>query len=241
MHAKMPENMLDIHQHIVYGMDDGAQTKEDSLQMLRQAQKDGITSIVGTSHAIPAMKPFRRERYDRHLNELNELCLTQNIPVTVYEGCEIFFGDGAIRQLDAGVLPTLAGTRMVLVEFDPLTRAEGILQALRQLGNAGYLPVVAHVERYHALVRQPDALLEAAEQFPIRIQVNCDTFLHCRSFSVRRFCNRLLHYDAVDFLATDAHDVDGRRANMTEAYQIIAKRFSEEKARELTCGQRWEK
>ena len=135
---------VDIHQHVVYGVDDGPRSAEESLEMLRLAQRDGVTHIIATSHAYPAMEPFPAERYLRHLGVLRQACRDEGIAVSISAGCEIFYSDVAIRQLQERRIPTLADTSCVLVEFDPLTPWEGILDAVRKLSNRGYRTVVAH-------------------------------------------------------------------------------------------------
>lgn len=232
--------MIDIHQHIVYGMDDGAQTMAESLQMLQKAQADGIGYIIGTSHAIPSMAEFPLERYYRHIDMLNQACQEQGIPVVVYEGCEIFYGDSVLRKLEAQRLPTLARSAYVLIEFDPTLSGESIIAALRQIANGGYVPIVAHVERYEALVKKPDLILEASEQFPLRIQMNCATVSGRMPRPIRKFRDRLLDEDRVDYLATDAHNVSSRAANMTVAYEVIGKKYGQDRADALVGGRQME-
>lgn len=222
--------MIDIHQHIVYGMDDGAQTMMESLQMLQKAEADGIGYIIGTSHAIPSMSEFHLDRYYRHVDALNEACLNQGIQVVVYEGCEIFYSDSALRKLDAQCLPTLARSAYVLIEFDPTLRGDSIISALRQIANGGYIPIVAHVERYEAIVKKPELILEAREQFPMRIQMNCSTVVGRLPRPIRKFRDRLLEVDGVDYLATDAHNVSSRVVNMTAAYEVICKKYGQDRA-----------
>ena len=97
---------VDIHQHVVYGVDDGPRSAEESLEMLRLAQRDGVTHIIATSHAYPAMEPFPAERYLRHLGVLRQACRDEGIAVSISAGCEIFYSDVAIRQLQERRNPT---------------------------------------------------------------------------------------------------------------------------------------
>ena len=225
---------IDLHEHLIYGVDDGARTLEDSLRMLQAAQEDGIGWIVGTSHAYPSLQPFPLERYTRHLAAVNQLSRERQLGVSVYEGCEIFYSPIALRQLEAGALPTLAGSRFTLIEFDPTLSTDGLIDALRQVANAGFVPVIAHVERYDALFRDIDALLDARQQFPLRIQMNCDTIAQKCPRPVRKFRDALLREDAVDYVASDAHDTKRRPTRMLDAYRALEKQYGVQRARRLT-------
>lgn len=225
---------IDIHQHIAYGIDDGAKTLEDSLAMARSAQADGISYIIATAHAVPSFHRFPLEQYYRHVDELNNAFGKYGIGVSVYEGCEIFFCEGMLRQLDAGWLPTLARSRYVLIEFDPTYHSEHIIDGLRQVSNAGYIPIIAHVERYESLLKRTDELLLARSKFQMRIQMNCSTLIERIPRPIRRFRDRMLDEDAIDYLATDAHNVGTRSAHMSQAYEWVAKKYGVERAISLT-------
>lgn len=225
---------LDIHHHIVYGVDDGPQTVEASMGMLRMALEDGISHIVATSHAMPAFRPFPLERYRRHLERLNLLCGEQGLDIVLYEGCEIFYSPTAVRQLDEGLLPTLAGSRYVLVEFDPTDTARRIADGARQMANAGYIPVIAHVERYQDLVKHSDWLAQMRAQLPIRIQMNASTVVGRPPRAVRKFRDRLLDGEWVDYVATDAHNTSSRQADMRGAFEELKRRYGAPRAALLT-------
>lgn len=228
--------LIDIHQHVIYGVDDGPRTMEASLEMLRQAQQQGITHVIATSHAYPAMEPFPARRYLRRLGKLRQACREQRIPVTLHQGCEIFYSDVAVRQLEEGQLPTLGGTTHVLVEFDPTSKWETISGALTQLTNRGFRVVVAHCERYPALYSRRKALAQMSEELPIFFQLNAGSLLDRLPFRVRRFCDGMLDDGLISFVASDGHNGSSRPIRLKQAYELLSQRYSEPVAWDLLSG-----
>lgn len=224
---------VDIHQHVVYGVDDGPRSAEESLEMLRLAQRDGVTHIIATSHAYPAMEPFPAERYLRRLGVLRQACRDEGIAVSISAGCEIFYSDVAIRQLQERRIPTLADTSCVLVEFDPLTPWEGILDAVRKLSNRGYRTVVAHCERYQALYGRLEEIRRLRSEFPVAFQINANTIIGRLPRKVRKFRDGMLDGGLTDFIASDAHNCTSRPIRLAQAFAEIEKRFGASLARAL--------
>ena len=228
--------MIDLHQHVIYGVDDGPRTVEASIRMLEMARDEGVRAIFATSHATPSLEPFPAETYVRRIRRLNQMSYERGLGVTLYPGCEVFWSDVALRKLCEGRLPTLGGTRFALIEFDPTDSLPRITDALRQAANAGLIPVLAHCERYPALLKRPEALLQLRRQLRMRLQLNTATVTGRCPRPMRRLRDALLKADLLDYLATDAHDVGARAPRMREARAWIAARYGEERAERLTAG-----
>lgn len=224
---------IDIHHHIVYGVDDGPRDMEESLAMLMRAKQEGVSHIIATSHAYPAMYPFPRESYLRHIGALRQACRERALGITLFTGCEIFYSDAAIHQLEERVIPTLAGTRHVLVEFDPLTSWEGIFGAVRKLANRGFRTVIAHCERYEALYGRLDGIRELKREFPVYFQINANTVTARLPRKVRRFRDGMFAGGLADFVASDAHNCTSRPVRLTEAFGELSRRYGEDCARAL--------
>lgn len=216
---------IDIHHHIVYGVDDGPSTFEESIDMMHAAVNDGIRVAIATSHALPSFQSFPKERYYRHLRRQNDYCIQNNLPLRLYDGCEVFFSAIAVRQLEERRLPTLANSRFVLIEFDPTTKAEQIVDALRQISNLGLIPIVAHVERYRAIQCEPCMLLPYRSQFPFRLQMNCDTVTAKHPRGLCRLKEKLLSAGLVDYIGSDAHNASSRCTGIQSAYLALTKEY----------------
>ncbi len=216
--------VVDIHHHLVWGMDaDGPQTPEDSINMLRAAAADGITCVIATPHVMPGIAPFDGERFRQRLAALQSWCRDQGQGLRLYPGAEIFYTPMTVQYLNEGRVPTMNGTAYVLVEFDPGERYEQIRKACAELTAHGYIPILAHTERYTALVRHPKAALALREELGLAFQVNCGTIINPKGFWQQRFIKSLLKEGALDHIATDSHNITTRPVRMKEAITALAR------------------
>ena len=216
--------LCDIHHHIVWGIDqDGPKTMEDSKAMALAAVRDGITHIVTTPHVMPGIAPFDGERFRQRLAALQSWCRDQGQGLRLYPGAEIFYTPMTVQYLNEGRVPTMNGTAYVLVEFDPGERYEQIRKACGELTAHGYIPILAHTERYTALVRHPKAALALREEFGLAYQVNCSTIIAPKGFFQQRFIKTLLKEGALDHIATDSHNITTRPVRMKEAIAALAR------------------
>ena len=222
------ERVTDIHQHLVYGMDDGAQSREDMFAMLRRAADEGIGRIVATPHAVPGVEPFNREDYYRRLDEADDYCRQNGLDIELEEGAEILYTDQTCRFLQEGLVPTLAQSDFVLVEFSPDVPFERLYGAL--------LPVVAHVERYRCLTMRPANALRVKDSLQVYFQVNCASVLDGCGFWANRFLRKMFEHGMIDAVATDAHNVSSRPARMKAARAALARQYGEDYACRLTDG-----
>ncbi|MBP3411354.1 MAG: hypothetical protein J6M10_10215, partial [Clostridia bacterium] len=116
--------------------------------MLEKAAEDNIGRIVATPHVTPGVKRFDRDQFDRALRDARRYCDENGLDIELYEGCEILYTSQTASFLLDGRIPTMADTDYVLVEFSPDVRFERFKEAMDSLLGYGYLPIVAHVERY---------------------------------------------------------------------------------------------
>ena len=217
----------DLHCHIVYGVDDGAQTFEDAQVMLRKAAEQNVTSVICTSHALPGREIFPLETYRRHLEQEQEWCRQEGLDLQLFEGCEILWDESAPRLLKDGAIPSLCGGHYALVEFFPSSPWEDIRHAALALSIAGYYPVIAHVERY-ACLRKGHRIQELSYEYGAILQMNAHTVLTSAKVGLfgDRWPAKVLADGLIDIVASDAHDVEERPCRLGEAYRFIADRYS---------------
>ena len=226
----------DIHHHILYGMDDGAQNPKEMHAMLKKAYEDGIGRIVATPHVTPGVRRFNREQYRQSLEEARAYCKTCGLDIELYEGAEILYTGQTCEFLAAGRVPTMAGTDHVLVEFSPDVRFDRFCEALDALQGHGFLPIIAHVERYQCLSSHPSRAEKIKEEMEVCFQVNCSSIIGKKDAATRRFVEKLLDWDMIDAIATDAHSSGARCVHMKEAWRLLKKEFGASYANELTDG-----
>lgn len=226
--------MTDIHQHLLWGIDDGAQTAEMMHSMLLEAKRQGICTIAATSHAQPGMYPFDMELYRQRLSEARAFCEAQKLNVRVIPGAEIAWTWQTVSALRRGTVPTLGDTDYVLVELWRDVSWQTAMDAVSQLTRAGYCPVLAHVERYLAFLLSPKKAMQLSHESGALLQVNADSLLHPQGFLERRFLKTLLREGAIDVVASDAHNDQSRPINMKDAYEWLMTHTDEAYARHLT-------
>lgn len=225
----------DIHSHVIWGVDDGVSSFEKAQQLLRECAADGIDRIVTTPHVTPGHSEFPEERYLRHLEDTRAWLRDNDIPITLHTGAEILYTSYTERFLSERRLRTLADSGYMLVEFMPTDKYDRLRRAAAEIGNAGFTPVFAHVERYECL-KKTDQIRELIDDFNVLIQVNAHTVTEKPSFFRRKFIYGLFEEDLVDFVGTDTHDMSSRHPNMKEAYARLSEWLGSEKADALTGG-----
>ena len=156
----------DYHAHFVYGVDDGAQTREEMYAMLDAAAADGVRHLFATSHSTPGMERFPQEVYDRHLALARAYCTQKGYDLKLEHGSELLYTPAAGYAAAQHQLLTLGDTDWVLLEFVPNITAKEMEAALREITGAGYRILVAHIERYPCLA-QHGLLARLHEQYAL--------------------------------------------------------------------------
>ena len=219
----MPE-MADLHNHALFGVDDGAQSMALCEQMLAAAYRAGVRTLCLTPHYNPS-------RYDRPVDELrrryDKICAfaAKHLPgMRLYLGNEVFGYPGCVQALETGKCLPLGVGRAVLVEFAPGVIYREMRNCFLSLFAAGYIPVLAHAERYACLVREPDRIKELVDM-RVGIQVNATSLVRRLRFSTYRFVHILLRKGLVDVVASDTHGQDGCIFALQEAYRKVEKKY----------------
>lgn len=228
----------DIHHHLLYGIDDGPRAKVDMYDMLDAAGKQRITDIIVTPHATPGVHRFDTKQFKRALTIARTYIDVAGLDIHLHPGCEILYTQQTTRLLKDGVIPTLDDSRYVLVEFSPDDSYNHIYKALEDILSNGYLPILAHVERYACLTRSAAKAIQMKEEFGLDVyyQVNSATIVEDKGFKIRRFISEMLEEQMIDAVATDAHNVTSRPVRLREAYQILEERYGKSYATQLTNG-----
>ena len=228
-----PHGFADIHQHVLWGLDDGPATRKQMHALLRQNVENGVRLVCATTHVAPGLRRFDAELYRERLKEANAYCRKRDWPLRILSGCEMYYSPAAVDALLEGRIPTLGGSLYVLIEFSEDVSAARIGKAANSLYRAGYRPILAHAERYRCLVRSPARAMAVRDEFGLLLQINCETVLRPRGFFRRRFVRTLLREQAVDVLASDAHDASRRPVQMRNAYRKIAREYDARYAKRL--------
>lgn len=219
MHA-----LTDIHQHLLWGFDDGPKTPEVMHAMLREAHDQAIRRIIATSHAYPGYHPFGMALYQERLSEAQDYCRERDWEISIMPGAEIAWTYNTVEALRRKQVPTLNQTDYVLIELWKNISWAEVKSAVQQLLRAGYLPILAHVERYRCFVWNPDKAIQLKEELPVCYQLDADPLIGDTGPILRRFISRMLNERAIDAVASDAHNCTSRPQRLAQAYQALSQR-----------------
>ena len=213
--------MLDIHSHFLPKMDDGSKSTEMSMQMLQASRRQGVTTIVSTSHFYgDSESPERFLNRRRHAAEKLLPLLGPDDPQIMF-GAEVLYYHG-ISNSDSMRQLAIQGTDLILIEMPFVAWSDRIFDELVALQYNYRLQIIlAHVERYHAIQKR-DIYQRMFEQ-PFYFQCNAEAF---GSFRSRRLAFSMMDKGLLHFLGTDCHNIDSRPPNMEEAQKTIEKKLS---------------
>ena len=223
---------VDIHCHILPGVDDGSQTPEETKAMLQKEWDEGIQIMVATPH-------YHKQRGKNDIELIKkQLLLTRKLAKEVHPkmqiclGMEIYYGEDVTELLKEGRVVSIRKSRYILVEFSPGDEFQYILNAVRKLQMSGHTVIIAHIERYNCL-RKDISNVEYLREMGAYLQVNTGSITGSYGRSVKKFLREVLKAHLVQLVGTDAHGSERRTPKMQEAYKEVVKRCGEEYADQI--------
>jgi len=209
------EKMIDIHNHLIPKFDDGPASLEESLEMLKHAQEQGITDVFATSHFNEYIPPEMEHDYFFKLQDLREEALAQKIHIKKSR---------VTTLCDQGLY--------VLIEFPMFQTPEGIEEVLFRLSMENYIPIVAHPARYQMVLEKEERATQFV-QFGGLLQLNAGSILGHFGRESQKVALKLLRNGIPHFIASDAHSPDGRNFLLRETYDFLKGKLPESYLRDL--------
>lgn len=233
----MRQEFIDVHCHILPGLDDGSPDWNVTEEMLRMELDQGACGLIVTPHFWKGRWTAPPERVRELASQLEEKGRAVRPDFFVAIGNEIkYYGATAAEDLAEGRCLSLGGTRYVLLEFSYECSFSDVDMAVNRMKTKGFRPVLAHVERYKCLHRQYDRLDQLIQRGAY-IQVNADSLddgsFGSRLFGDAAFIKKLLQYDMIHLVGTDAHNDRSRAPQMDRCYAWLTKKCGEKEARRL--------
>lgn len=230
---RVMEKMIDIHNHLIPKFDDGPASLEESLEMLKHAQEQGITDVFATSHFNEYIPPEMEHDYFFKLQDLREEALAQKIHINIYSGSEIFFHHFVDQTIKKSRVTTLCDQGLyVLIEFPMFQTPEGIEEVLFRLSMENYIPIVAHPARYQMVLEKEERATQFV-QFGGLLQLNAGSILGHFGRESQKVALKLLRNGIPHFIASDAHSPDGRNFLLRETYDFLKGKLPESYLRDL--------
>lgn len=208
--------VVDMHCHILPGVDDGPATMKESLETLEEAQRQGIGAMIATPHYHPGRYAVTAQAAQAAFERLRRAAADAGIMVRLYLGQECYYYSGLLEQLENGSILTMNSTNFVLVEFDPDAQYTTIKRAIHELTQSGYRPIIAHYERYRCLYEKKDRLDELRSRGAM-LQLNFDRLLEKDRFLKANPWRKLLKEGYVDFLGSDTHGMKFRPLHVAQS------------------------
>ncbi len=225
--------MIDIHNHIIPKFDDGPKSFDESLDLLRMAQEQGISTVFATSHFNEYIPKELENEYFEKLEQLKEKAYAQNIRIDIHSGSEIFYHHYVQDTVKNSRVTTLGGWgQYVLIEFPMFQMPEGVEEVLFRLSAENFIPVVAHPERYSAVVERWERTVNFIK-YGALLQVNGGSILGIFGKEIQKVSMTLLEQNLVHFIASDAHSPNGRKFVMGEVREFLKDKIPSAYLKEL--------
>lgn len=224
--------LMDIHTHILPGVDDGAVDIDEALRMIALADKEGISVIILTPHYGQRNPGYDPDEAVKKATALRKVINKSYPHMKLYMGNELYYSPGIIEDLKTGRAKTIGGTDYALVEFSVDVEYEKIITAVRNFTSQGYHPLLAHVERYRCLYKDIERVHELIEMGAY-IQVNARGFLSGRFDKRGAWCKHMLQEGVIHFIASDCHDTLRRTPVMKSAVEEMIRQVGEAEVKRI--------
>lgn len=217
--------MIDIHCHILPGIDDGAKDINDSIEMAKQAVNEGITSIIATPHHKNGKYENTKQQIIQKVAELNQALQQQNIPLQILPGQESRIYGEMLEDYHKGQLLSLNNTgKYIFVELPSSHVPRYTEKLLFDLQLQGLTPIIVHPERNTEIIESPDLLYNLVKKGACS-QVTAASLTGAFGKKIKKFSLQLIETNLTHFIASDAHNVSTRSFKMNEAISIVDKEF----------------
>lgn len=229
--------MIDIHSHIIFGVDDGPKTIEESLSLIGEVYRQGVRYIVATSHRRKGMFETPEKVIMTNFLQLKEAVAEVYPEIRLCYGAELYYSKDILSKLEKKKVPTLNGSRYILLEFSMNTPWKEIQEAVNEVTLLGLTPVLAHIERYDALAFHAERVEELIDK-GCYTQVNSNhvlkpTLIGDRTKEFKKRTRYFLEQNLVHCVASDMHNLSSRPPFMREAYKLLTEEFGKDKAKAL--------
>ena len=212
--------MIDIHSHILPGIDDGSKDIKMTLEMLKMARVNGTKSIFLTPHYCLEFAETPYVEVKDLVYKVGRLAEAEGIDIEIYPGQEIYFFDGMVDRYKEGIIGTLNNSRYMLIELSMKNYDKGFFDGIYELQVQGIVPVLAHPERYSYIINDPSFVNRFTDE-NILFQLNAGSILGKYGKNVKKTAEILMKNNIYSFIGSDAHNVSSRTVIKSDDIDLI--------------------
>ena len=228
--------MIDLHCHILPGIDDGPELLDESIEMCRIAVNDGISKVVCTPHHVVGEYNNNRKKIIRCVKKLQASIDSEHIPLTLCPGCEIRFDLNLVEKIKAGELMAMNDSgRYITLELLGEALPRNIEEIISSLIFAGIIPIIAHPER-NLVIRSNPEIIYRLVQLGALAQLTASSLTGRLGSRIEKFSVFLLEHNLAHMLVTDAHSSRRRRPVLSEGLKRLKEIVGEKTAMEMVAA-----
>ncbi|MDE5053936.1 tyrosine protein phosphatase [Niallia taxi] len=216
--------MIDIHCHILPGIDDGPKTIEESILMAKEAVNQGINTIIATPHHRNNSYVNEKESILRIVREFNEILQNEQIPLEILPGQETRIFGEILEDYKKEEILTLNNSNYLFIEFPTSTVPRYAERLLYDIQLEGLIPIIVHPERNKEILENPIILYNLVKNGTLT-QVTAASIAGFFGKSIKKFSLQLIEHNLTHFVASDAHNTHNRSFKLNEAYDTIEQEF----------------
>ena len=219
--------IVDIHSHIIPGIDDGSKNMEMTLEMLKNAEKDGTKDIIATPHYMLEYGESIISEVKILVEEINSIINNQGLNLKIYSGQEVYYTENIIQDYMEGRIGTLNDSKYMLIEFPMRKFDDNICDIIYELQVRGITPIIAHPERYKPIIEKPSNINKFINEGYL-FQMNAGSLEGKFGSDVKKTTEALLENGIYNFIGSDAHNTKNRNTGLSNAIKFFNKNNIEE-------------
>ena len=225
--------MIDIHNHLLFGVDDGSKTILNSVETLHNLEEIGYTDIILTPHYIENTRYASSKKNNlKILKELKDTLLKEKININLYLGNEIFINDNILSLLEKEEIACLNDSKYILIELPMSGEYDSYFDVFEELIDHGYHPILAHPERYLSFQEDFNKAIEL-QKLGVYLQGNIESIIGRYGRDAKKTVKKLLKNKMLTFLATDIHHNKSDYQDYIIAKKKICKYITEDEYQKL--------
>lgn len=226
--------MIDFHSHILPNIDDGSVNMEETVELLKEAKKVGFTAIISTSHYLQNYYEYNEQERTELLEHVKQNIDNNSVGgLELYLGSEIYISPEIVKIIKEGKASTINNSKYVLFELPMRSKPIYVKDIIYELIENGYVPVIAHPERY-SYVQEDESYAEELKSMGALFQANYGSIIGMYGSSAKRTLKKLLKNNLISFLGSDVHKIGQVYPKIPKILRKLEHLVSKEKLEELT-------